>query len=686
MWRESMGLLSLIVFVRQDLVNTISNISSSSVHVGDLEINKTNAIDGPSTTSSSSSSSTSPIVTKGEFEETPGEPGTEEGEEDDDQDEVLDEMKEGCVAVSMNIGLTTLCLVNFHLEVDDSEDSMLELIEEIEERLADLSSLSEFDIGSEFNHTFWMGRCQSAQVGEFEADHWDIHCAHMDSEQQEIVLDDGTEFIQQWENDNPLGIILSQNNGLFGYKEAAVRIAKDRTTDVQLWTDIVFSRHHANNLGTIVESQANMQSFSGQNPPITSSYDLEVTLSPIQLMESNDVVTHIELTEMSASGLNKADLNGLADPYLVLYSPFCEEPYHTQVINNSLNPSWEELASLNSFVTGEADLATVLSRQEILVSVWDHDKLRSNSVIGLGSIALLDTIVDEPVPFQSELSLNGSAAGLISGKVRIVMESAEEWKTRVGKMSVSKKGGVMVWKKRPPVNKKVYVTVHEATSLAVKDSNGFSDPFCQLIVEKQKQKSTCKEKNLDPVWEESFEFDVTQLHGKIVCNLWDKDRLVNDYMGTVTIPIMELRDQMPHDEWYTIETDQKHSKHEVSGKIRIETRLKDVESLVCMLCSRSMDSKRAAVVPLYTLLDLTQPFFRDLTVEDFDLIEKHGVRKLYGLLENQAFSDLHSMIEGILANFETASEKTNGADAFDTKRFSMRKKKRGSRAALVVEK
>lgn len=54
------------------------------------------------------------------------------------------------------------------------------------------------------------------------------------------------------------------------------------------------------------------------------------------------------------------------------------------------------------------------------------------------------------------------------------------------------------------------VRVIEARDLLAKDMNGLSDPYTILQIEGQRIQTKTIEKTLNPVWNESFTFDITE--------------------------------------------------------------------------------------------------------------------------------------------------------------------------------
>eukprot|EP00961_Rhodomonas_salina_P198990 2684117-Rhodomonas_salina.1 len=59
------------------------------------------------------------------------------------------------------------------------------------------------------------------------------------------------------------------------------------------------------------------------------------------------------------------------------------------------------------------------------------------------------------------------------------------------------------------------VVVHKAEGLVAKDRGGTSDPFCEVKLGKQRQKTKVKPKTLNPNWDETFLLD----YGSNITNL-----------------------------------------------------------------------------------------------------------------------------------------------------------------------
>lgn len=96
------------------------------------------------------------------------------------------------------------------------------------------------------------------------------------------------------------------------------------------------------------------------------------------------------------------------------------------------------------------------------------------------------------------------------------------------------------------------LTAHvvEARELKPMDMDGAADPYVVLQIEDQKTETTYKSSTLQPVWNESFTFDI--YHGKdnLRVLVMDKDTFGNDdFEGQCIVNLQDLRDQMKHDIW-----------------------------------------------------------------------------------------------------------------------------------------
>ncbi|CAG8805952.1 14615_t:CDS:2, partial [Racocetra fulgida] len=83
------------------------------------------------------------------------------------------------------------------------------------------------------------------------------------------------------------------------------------------------------------------------------------------------------------------------------------------------------------------------------------------------------------------------------------------------------------------------VDIIKAKNLAIKDKNGFSDPYITMNISDEDYNTHVVSKNLNPVWDATFEHKVNpeQPPSEIHFTCWDRDFFGRDYMGEIDIPL-----------------------------------------------------------------------------------------------------------------------------------------------------
>lgn len=96
------------------------------------------------------------------------------------------------------------------------------------------------------------------------------------------------------------------------------------------------------------------------------------------------------------------------------------------------------------------------------------------------------------------------------------------------------------------------LTVHvvEARDLKPMDMDGTSDPYVVLQIEDQRIETNYKKSTLNPVWNESFTFEIVHGSEPLQIVAMDKDFYgKDDFEGMCDFSLANLQDQMKHDQW-----------------------------------------------------------------------------------------------------------------------------------------
>ncbi|XP_036359565.1 uncharacterized protein LOC115212982 isoform X4 [Octopus sinensis] len=96
----------------------------------------------------------------------------------------------------------------------------------------------------------------------------------------------------------------------------------------------------------------------------------------------------------------------------------------------------------------------------------------------------------------------------------------------------------------------------QAKNLESKDRNGFSDPFCEVMLGKKKLfKTSVKKKTLFPIWNESATLELPDDNNTTIeLVLSDKDLIYDDFLGNLTLTVSKMKEMSlnGHPEWFPL--------------------------------------------------------------------------------------------------------------------------------------
>ncbi|XP_051566926.1 extended synaptotagmin-3-like [Myxocyprinus asiaticus] len=165
----------------------------------------------------------------------------------------------------------------------------------------------------------------------------------------------------------------------------------------------------------------------------------------------------------------------------------------------------------------------------------------------------------------------------------------------------------------------VRVHILEARDLVAKDTHmmglvkGKSDPYTVLRVGNKQFKTKTIKENLNPRWNEVFEFVIHEAPGQeLEVELFDEDTDADDFLGRFNLDFGEVKKERVLDKWFTLEDIQ-------SGEIHMKLQWFSLQTNQALL-KETTDGLACAMLAVY--LDSASNLPKDQ--RDFTQNDKHG--------------------------------------------------------------
>ncbi|KAI9528549.1 Synaptotagmin-7, partial [Dissostichus eleginoides] len=214
---------------------------------------------------------------------------------------------------------------------------------------------------------------------------------------------------------------------------------------------------------------------------------------------------------LKGQDLPAKDFSGTSDPFVKLYLlPDKKHKLETKVKRKNLNPHWNETFLFEGFPYDK------VVQRTLYLQVLDYDRFSRNDPIGEVSIPLNKLDLANMQTFWKELQPCSDGSG--------------------------SRGDLLVSLCYNPTANTITVSIIKARNLKAMDIGGTSDPYVKLwLMHKdkrvEKKKTVTMKRCLNPVFNESFPFDVPAhvlRETTIIITVMDKDRLSrNDVIGKI---------------------------------------------------------------------------------------------------------------------------------------------------------
>ncbi|CAI0444283.1 unnamed protein product [Linum tenue] len=279
----------------------------------------------------------------------------------------------------------------------------------------------------------------------------------------------------------------------------------------------------------------------------------------------------LDVKLVQAKELSNKDVIGKSDPFAVVFiRPLRDRTKTSKVINNQLNPIWNEHFE---FVVEDA------STQHLTVRVFDDEGISAAELIGCAQVALKDLEPGKVKDVWLKLvkDLNIQRDNKYRGEVHLELlyvpygmdsslKNPFNPDFQLTTLEKTIKGGneageepslaSAASRKNVIVRGVLSVNVVAAEDLPAVDVMGKADPYVVLIMKKSdaRAKTRVVQESLNPVWNQTFDFVVEDaLHEMLMLEVWDHDTFGKDKIGRVIMTLTrvlmegEFQDSFPVD-------------------------------------------------------------------------------------------------------------------------------------------
>jgi Ca2+-dependent lipid-binding protein len=258
-------------------------------------------------------------------------------------------------------------------------------------------------------------------------------------------------------------------------------------------------------------------------PSPTENHAPLIKQTPQDYLKQFTVTGILEIKVLFAWGLLKSDsgmTGSSADPYVRFTPVGCKEQQKTKVIENSLDPKWDESFKVSIDCNKNAG-------SYVKFEVWDSDTGLTDDFMGSANVKILDLydaggkwLVDGEFALEvpKDLKKAHSTAGKIYLQARFIAAGQESIATPIlapaPKVNFEEIVKAREAKKLEAVKGKIYVNLVKGMGLVEQDGST-SDSKCYITITgvSGDMESKVMSKDLNPKWNENFVKDISTTRG-----------------------------------------------------------------------------------------------------------------------------------------------------------------------------
>jgi Ca2+-dependent lipid-binding protein len=256
----------------------------------------------------------------------------------------------------------------------------------------------------------------------------------------------------------------------------------------------------------------------------------------------------LSLTIACATDLPKANMfGGGSDPYVLIFtSTGGKDPIHrSQVVENNLDPIWNETFVVNFGVSLTPETTTVRDFPDIILEVWDYNRTNAGSFLGCVTISPHKYLTTRSGDFVLTKSAKKTDKEnrLVNGTSTISLRMRIQ--DNVSNISTQKYHFSHLHK---CLNTLAYVEVYILRCKDLMITNrytGKSNPYVKVMWNDRVFQTPHVKNNLNPVWNnEKFSINISSmcsLGEELVVQVWEKNFFADGvFMGEIRIPAEQL--------------------------------------------------------------------------------------------------------------------------------------------------